>query len=327
MYAFQAISNGEALAMIRFATALIFLPALLTASAQTLIPTTINVGSRASTFGVAQGVIISSVISPSTLTTGPTGTVQFLANGAPVGSPVTLTTGGDGAGFVTTTLPINVPGNYTITATYSGDATYKPATSYNSWPANVVQNPDTVVINLTMPSLTFASGATTGNADIFELVPINGFHGALQYDCSITLNPGTPAPAFMPTCELLSAFEPDGTLANSVAISTTAPTTVTTTATSHSEIPVAALLCAMFFLPRLRRHRLGPLFAVMFCCIALISLSGCSAGIPPAAPPVKTTIESSAGSYTILLQGVAFDGPGTAGNITIFSATIPLTVK
>jgi hypothetical protein len=314
--------------MFRFASALIFLPALFTASAQTLIPTTINVGSQASTFGVTQGVIISSLISPSTVTTGPTGTVQFLANGAPVGSPVTVTAE-EGASFVTATLPINVPGNYTITATYSGDATHTPATSYNSWPATVVQNPDTVVITLAAPSLTFASGATTGNADLFELVPINGFHGALQYDCSITLNPGTPAPAFMPTCALLNAFEPDGTLANSVSISTTAPTTVTTTAsTSHSEIPVAALLCAMFFLPRLRRrHRLGSLFAVMFCCIALISLSGCSAGIPPAAPPVKTTIESSAGSYTIMLQGVATDGPGTAGNITIFSASIPLTVK
>jgi Bacterial Ig-like domain (group 3) len=325
MYYFQAISIGEVLAMFRFVTSLIFLPALFTAGAQTLIPTTINVGSRASTFGVTQGVIISSVIAPSTVTTGPTGTVQFLANGAPVGSPITLTTGGAGAGFVSATLPINVPGNYTITATYSGDATHTPAASYNSWPANVVQNPATVVINLAAPSLTFASGATTGNADLFELVPINGFHGALQYDCSITLNPGTPAPAFMPNCALLNATAPDGTLANSVSISTTAPKTITTTAsTSHTGIPVAALLCALFCLPSLRRRRIGSLFAAMFCCIALISLSGCSAGIPPAPAPVNTTIESSAGSYTITLQGQATDFTQGA---TIFSASIPLMVK
>ncbi len=314
--------------MFRFATALIFLPALFTASAQTLIPTTINVGSQAETFGVMQGVIINSGVFPSTGGQTATGTVQFLANGAPVGPPIPVTA--ESSDFVTATLPINVPGNYTITATYSGDATHTPATSYNSWPANVVQNPDTVVITLAASSLTFTSGATTGNSDLFELVPINGFHGALQYDCSITVNAGTPAPAFMPTCALPSAIAPDGTLANSVSISTTAPTTVTTTAsTSHSEIPVAALLCAMFFLPRLRRrHRLGSLFAAMFCCIALISLSGCSAGIPPAASaPVKTTIESSAGSYTIMLQGLATDGPGTEGSITIFSASIPLTVK
>src|SRR5205823_5277404 len=53
----------------------------------------------------------------------PTGTVQFLLDGANFGSPVALV-GGSATSASTTTLSV---GSHTVTANYLGDATYAPS--------------------------------------------------------------------------------------------------------------------------------------------------------------------------------------------------------
>jgi hypothetical protein len=315
------------LARARIAVTIFFLAPILTAGSQTLIATSVNVGSPAVTFATTQGVIISSVIIPSAGTTVPTGTVQFLANGSPVGPPYAVGPEGPGItnGAVSATLPISTPGTYIITCTYSGDATHTSATSYNSWTAFVVQNPPTIALDFASPSLTFASGATTGNTDPVSLDPINGFHGALQDDCTITVNAGTPTPAYPATCTFLSASPPNGNPGMLVSITTVAPRNVPVSSTGNLMFPGGAILCAVLvFMPRVRRqNRLWVLVSVLACSVALASLSGCAGSHPnSAAPPI--TVESSAGSYTIIIQGQAYDE--ITGDITVFTGSIPLTV-
>ena len=68
---------------------------------------------------------------------GPTGTVTFLANGAPInGTPTYSSSSGANsgtatltAGFTSSSTPFAVPGTYSITAQYSGDQNYAGSTS------------------------------------------------------------------------------------------------------------------------------------------------------------------------------------------------------
>jgi hypothetical protein len=316
--------ENQVLAQARLIFALIFLPSLITASAQTLIPTQVNIGSQGVTFGVAQGVIINCAVGSTTGTATLTGTVQFLANGIPVDSPYKLTPGPGFVNFIAT-LPISVPGNYSITAAYSGDATYAPSTSAYNWPAIVVQNPPTLLVDFTSPSLNFASGATTGNSVLVSLDPVNAFHGSAQYSCTVTLNSGSAAPAFPATCALLSALPPNGNPGFLVSITTAVPRQVQEASIPNNTLSGGAMLCALFlFMPRSRR--LGQLRAIVVALAfsgVLACLSGCG-GSSPTLPTPATTTESSAGNYTITIQGQAYDQ--LTGDITIFSGSIPLTV-
>ncbi|HTJ70685.1 MAG TPA: Ig-like domain repeat protein [Actinospica sp.] len=71
-----------------------------------------------------QQVQITAAVAPVAPATGtPTGTVTFTVDGT-AGSPVTLASGG-----ATLTLPALSAGSHTITAAYSGDSTFAPATS------------------------------------------------------------------------------------------------------------------------------------------------------------------------------------------------------
>lgn len=82
--------------------------------AVTLTPSTIVAGGTTSMKATVTG------------TSGtPTGTVQFQSNGANIGSAATLA-----SGIATVTSPaFNTPGNYSITAVYSGDSSFATATS------------------------------------------------------------------------------------------------------------------------------------------------------------------------------------------------------
>ena len=314
------------LARARFVITLFFLASLFTASAQTLIPTDLNVGSHGGTFDVTQGVIVWSIVIPSAGTAVPTGTVQFLANGTPIGPPYAVgpELPGINNGAVNATLPISVPGSYTITSTYSGDATHTSAASYNSWPVLVMQNPPTVTVSFASSSLTLASGATTGNTDLFSLDPINGFHGSSQFNCTVSVNPGTPAPAYPAACALSSAIAPNGNVGFLISITTVVPRNLPVALNRNLMLPSGAVLCAfLVFMPRLRRNRPRMMSGVLTCFLALSGLSGCGASYPIVPVPV-TTVQSSAGSYTVTIQGQAYDQ--ISGDITVFSGSIPLTV-
>jgi len=103
----------------------------------------------------------------------PTGTVSFLVNGSAVSGTVTYQgTAGSGsnpyvtltASITSTTSPFPTAGNYTVTASYSGDTNYGPSTS---GPATVTVQYLQPTVLLTPPSQTVASGS---NATVSALV-------------------------------------------------------------------------------------------------------------------------------------------------------------
>jgi hypothetical protein len=295
----------------------------MSALGQGLIPTQLNVGSPAGTFAVGQSVPLNSVLIPSSATTQPTGTIQFLANGLPIGIPVPVAKSG-----ASISIPFSLAGSDTITAQYSGNNTYAPSTSYQ-WPITVELNLPTFTLQPASAALTFASGATTGNTDLVTQVSVNGWRGASEVDCTIVPDPANSPSAVLPTCSLPAAISPDGNPANLITIASTAPTTITGSQSSlWKSLTVTGIAYALllFISPSTRRLR-GNLLAVLLFSLGAATLSGCAASpskvVLPS--PETTTLVSSAGKYTISLNGKGFDV--TTGDSTLVTTSIPLTIK
>jgi len=80
-----------------------------------------------SVFGATGAAFTATVSDSSALSSGvPTGTVQFATNGVAFGGAVTLSGGMAGSPVLSAAL---LPGNYTVTAVYSGDANYAGSNS------------------------------------------------------------------------------------------------------------------------------------------------------------------------------------------------------
>ncbi len=128
----------------------------------------------------------------------PSGTVQFYSNGASLGSAVQIVNG------VATTPAVSFPtaGTYTITATYSGDASYAfaiaPGLAFVVTPGNeslpgisLTSSPSAIVIN---------SGATSGNSSTVKVQAAGGFSGLVSLSCAVTSVSGTVTG--MPLCSV-----------------------------------------------------------------------------------------------------------------------------
>lgn len=83
----------------------------------------------------------------------PTGTVQFYADGKAIGGPVALASGM----AVTAALPFPMAGTYYISATYSGDSAYAPATAPGF---QLIVTGVSSMTKLTMSNATLAVGTT-----------------------------------------------------------------------------------------------------------------------------------------------------------------------
>src|SRR5438067_2316518 len=86
--------------------------------------TAVNLTTNVSSIAYGSSVTFTAVVGVTTPGAGiPTGTVQFQVNGVNFSSPVGLTTSGDVASASFATSSLNVGAN-TVTAIYSGDATF-----------------------------------------------------------------------------------------------------------------------------------------------------------------------------------------------------------
>jgi len=218
----------------------------------------------------------------------PSGTVQFMVNGANLGSPVALSNG-------LATLAnqqFQLGGTYSITAAYSGDANYSGAQSNSATltvsavAAILSANPDT--INIAMPG---GSGGTTLSVFHFE-------SDSIKFSCS-----GLPVSA---TCTF-GKLQGNGSLGTAqLRIATSAPYSSKALAisTGRSGVLYALMFPALVpFIEYLRRRRLGlcelrrvGIFSLMF--FALL-LSGCGVhfnGTTAGTYPIK--VVATAGSQT-----------------------------
>lgn len=99
-------------------------------------------------------------------TTVPTGTVQLLANGTPIGAPATLGPSFGVKPVANFELSGLTPNTYTISATYSGDANYLPSnTSEVSGPLTLTIQPPSGGTATTTTLSTPASSDTTGTVN------------------------------------------------------------------------------------------------------------------------------------------------------------------
>ncbi|MGN6724049.1 MAG: beta strand repeat-containing protein, partial [Marmoricola sp.] len=105
----------------------------------------------------------------------PTGTVQFYADGNPIGSPVTIDAGGNATSDITQLLV----GNHTITANYSGDG------DFSGGSANYTQAVAAAQATLkltTSPNPSVFGQSVTFHADVAALAPATGHPtGAVKF--------------------------------------------------------------------------------------------------------------------------------------------------
>lgn len=234
----------------------------------------------------------------------PTGSVIF-KDGSTVLSTVTLASGT--ASYTTSTL---AAGSHTVTASYSGDATFSAVTSATT----------TVTVSVA-PAISFAASPTSltvvhGSSvtSVITGTPVGGYAGTVTFACG-TLPAGASC-TFNPT-----TLNFTGT---NVAASTTLTfATTTTTSGFLQSLPgnralggiLAALLLMPFALRRKQfavRCRLLLLLAVVSGSMLMLGLGGCSGGTHP------TTVTTAPGVYVVPVTVTA----GTAVSTVNLSITV-----
>jgi len=222
---------------------------------------------------------------------------------------VTLASGGTGTAVVTITTVLGTSG--ALTATISGSGTTTGATLAASSSATVVATLAAPGFTLAASptTLTFTSGATSGNTDRITVSSVNGFTGSATFSaCTIS----SSSAAFQPTCTISPStvtVPASGTMPTAVV---TVSSTVQTAALDRTFPLKTTFLALLFFIPALRRRRRILPLLLLFCGISAIS--GCSSSSSTA----PTIPKSSAGTYTVTLSAT---GTTTGSSIATSAST------
>jgi hypothetical protein len=186
----------------------------------TQAPTTITIEPPFSNLGSPFPVYV--VINTQSSGAGPTGTVQFLSNGASLGQ-VSISGGAAtppyskfaiGSALANLALPV---GSTNLTAQYSGDANYMGSTS-----AQVTLTVTDFSVSANPSQITISAPGQTGSSAL-SVTPLNGFNGTVSF----VVGSGCPTGA---TCTFSPPYV---NLAGASAASSTL--TVTTTAASSAD--------------------------------------------------------------------------------------------
>ena len=286
----------------------------------TLPTPTVTVTPSSSSITTEQALNVTVTISGGSGNPTPTGTVK-LTSGSYTSAATTLSGG---------TATINIPagslavGTDTLTATYSGDSNYSPASGTNS----VTVTPVSPSFTVGGTAVSVSPGTTNGNTSTITVTPSGGFTGNVTLTATITSSPtGAQDP---PTLSFGSTSPVDITGASAG----TATLTISTTAATSGALayPVrpgvrwytagsAGMALALVFgmgIPARRRNwrtRLGLLVFLMALTGGLLACgSGGSSGGGGGGNPGTT-----AGTYTVTVTG-------TSGNTTA-KGTVTLTVQ
>jgi subtilase family serine protease len=242
----------------------------------------------------------------------PTGTVT-LSSGSYTSAATTLASGSAGI-----TIPANSlsAGTDTLTASYSGDATYGVATGT----ASVTVTQSTFSLTASAPA-----GVNRGSsaASTITVNTSNNYGGTVTLSCALTSGP-TNAAADAPTCSASSgAVAPGAT--GTATVSTRAATT------SALELPLAPgkgrglldggavlALVILFGIPARRRSWRAMLGALVLM-IALGSLAACGGG--GGGGGGNSDPGTASGAYTFTVTGTGTPAQ-TTGNTTTFTVTV-----
>ena len=266
---------------------------------------------QASTLNVAPGqqVTLTATITGS----NPTGSVTFSANGVKLG------TGAVTNGTATLQTSFAAAGNYTVTATYSGDA--GNATSASS------------AISITVVAAGFIFGTPPGPQTIspgavatyqLSFTAHSGYTGTIDLSCS-----GLPTAASCSFKPSSLKFTGSGSLNSTLSIATTAPSSAPGLRPAAPGQPLgkpllfAGLFGLLFGLTRTRRigARLRSLACLVLLPAAALFSSGCGGGSSGVSPAASATTGTPAGTYTVTVNAV---DPATNLKQTL---TVTLTVQ
>lgn len=267
----------------------------------------------------AQGGILTATVNTSSGGNPPSGTVTFFIGNTQVGSPVTV------SGVPAVTNPQGVVkgaqatasftdsqlanGQYTLSATYSGDSNYA---SSSATPTNINVQPDYSLM-ASSNSITITNPGGSGNLTL-TISALDGFNGAVSFSCS-----GLPS---MSSCQFNPASV-SGSGSTMMSLTTTAPTALLMPTSPLKGIDGrvaggAVTWAGIFLLGGLilwcRRERLLSFAVFAF----LLCAAGCGGGAstPPPPPPNPGT---SPGTYTVTVTA-------TSGALT-HSVSVTLNVQ
>ncbi len=278
--------------------------------------TTLQITSSGTALSLSQTVTVTATLTAlSQSLAPPSGFIQFYENGVPSGGQIALSNGA----ATSAAISFMSTGSYAVTAMYSGDALYLPSTSAATTILVAAGTPGFGLVS-SPSSLSFTSGATSGNASTVTVTGMNNYVGDVALTCSIT----SSAVVYQPTCSVAPStvtLGSNGSAPVTLTIgSTTAHAGVSEPYPAHpSQIfRAGAGLLAAFSIGGLilRRRHLPSLMAMILLTGGLFTIGGCSNGT--ASAPLK----SSAGAYTVTISGA---GKGT-GALTTAAATTQVTV-
>lgn len=257
----------------------------------------------------------------------PTGSISFSADGPG-------DTFSSGCKLVNASCSFNFganiwsPGTVNVNVGYSGDSIY----AANSTVVSV-----TMLDMFTMTaasSVSFAAGATTGNASTLTITPSNGFTGPIYFACTIAYYP--PGARHLPTCSVPTSVSV--TSASAVTSAMTISSTGTTTSARAREIKNPGWLAAqsltfiagilVFGLPLGRRVRLKGtalcLLLVVVGGMVLVSCAGAGSGQGNAGKQAKPG--TTPGVYKFLVAGAYTPNVSNTSEPFFFSTPQELVV-
>ncbi len=189
----------------------------------TQAPTTLTTSGLPSTVVTGTQLVVNATLTTQSSGAGPTGTIQLMNNGFPLGSPVAVHGIGAIAGAAATaqvalfaTLPV---GNASISAQYSGDVNYTGSTS--SPTALTVSD---FSISANPPTVNISAPGQSGSTSI-GITPIDGFNATIN----LSIASGCPTAA---TCALSTS---------SVNVSAASPAAVTLNITTRGSASMTTL--------------------------------------------------------------------------------------
>jgi hypothetical protein len=275
--------------------------------------TSIGVTASATTVASGAPVTLTAVVSTTSLGFAPTGAVQFLNSGVPIGTGTPTGVNGSFSSYamLTATLTTSFTSNATITAQYQPDLNYLGSTSS---PLTVTISSGTPDFSLvaTPPSFTISRGASGTTTIGLTAVAGSGFTASVNFTCAL---PSTMTEA---SCSLQPLSTTPGNT-TTLTVNTTAPSTVIGLFNSPRWlVPIGGAIFAAFFLLLIptRRRRLKLAFGSLFLVLLAAALVACGGG---SSSTTITNPGTPTGNYTVTVTG-------TSGSLS-HGLNVPVTVQ
>jgi subtilase family serine protease len=273
-----------------------------------------------SSTSVTAGTTVSLTVSVASQVAGgatPTGTVQILLDGSPVGAAIAIA---NGSGSVTLSTSGIGAGLHLLGAIYSGDSTYAGSKAVLNLTVTTASAPDFTLTPSTV-SVAVASGGTASGI-AFIVAPLNGFTGSVNLSASATLS----------SLKATYSFNVDPVVLTSTASGSSVLTMLAFVANDRgghglaenrrqlagTGVAFAGLL--LLCVPR-RRRRWTPLCLAVLA-LALLPFSGCTNASSGASTSNQTN--TPPGAYTIVVTATGTSGSGT---VVTHNAQVSFTVN